>query len=274
MIESNYLIELLNKYHENKLAHAFLLETNNFEKCNKDLLILLKSINCPKEFKENCDTDCNICQLFDSNSLPSFISVYPDGQNIKKEQILDIMDKFSTIPLYTKFNMYVINNAEKFNASSANTILKFLEEPKPNILGFLITNNIENVIPTVRSRCEYIKCYYADEELKLDENYVNIVKNYLTSIFKKDNDIVFNKTNMVNTYTERSDYEKIFNTMLFFLKGYYEGNIEFKLYDGVKKNNISRMMILIENILKYIKSNVNIDLVLDKFVIEMRNYYE
>ena len=42
----------------------------------------------------------------------------------------------------------------------------------------------------------------------------------------------------------------------------------------VKKNNISRMMILIENILKYIKSNVNIDLVLDKFVIEMRNYYE
>jgi DNA polymerase III delta prime subunit len=170
--------------------------------------------------------------------------------------------------------MYVINNAEKFNASSANTILKFLEEPKPNILGFLITNNIENVIPTVRSRCEYIKCYYDEEELKLDDNYVNIVKDYLTSIFKKDNDIVFNKTNMVNTYTERSDYEKIFNTMLFFLKEYYEGNIEFKLYDGVKKNNVSRMMILIENILKYIKSNVNIDLVLDKFVIEMRNYYE
>ena len=39
------------------------------------------------------------------------------------------------------------------------------------------------------------------------------------------------------------------------------------------KENLIKMVVDIETILKYIKSNGNIDLILDKFVIEMREYY-
>ena len=43
---------------------------------------------------------------------------------------------------------------------------------------------------------------------------------------------------------------------------------------GIKlKENLIKMVVEIETILKYIKSNGNIDLILDKFVIEMREYY-
>ena len=35
-----------------------------------------------------------------------------------------------------------------------------------------------------------------------------------------------------------------------------------------------KILELLEEILKYINSNGNIDLILDKFVIEMRKYYE
>ena len=41
----------------------------------------------------------------------------------------------------------------------------------------------------------------------------------------------------------------------------------------VSKENLIKMVVEIETILKYIKSNGNIDLILDKFVIEMREYY-
>ena len=47
-------------------------------------------------------------------------------------------------------------------------MLKFLEEPEQNILGFFITNNANNVISTIRSRCEVIKVLYDIHELDIN----------------------------------------------------------------------------------------------------------
>ena len=49
------LNKLYNRYCEDKLAHAFLLETNNIELCFDDVLLFIKMINCPKTFDENCN---------------------------------------------------------------------------------------------------------------------------------------------------------------------------------------------------------------------------
>ena len=45
MFESNGMQELMNHYHENKLSHAFLVETNDQEKCLHNLLEFLSFIN-------------------------------------------------------------------------------------------------------------------------------------------------------------------------------------------------------------------------------------
>ena len=43
------------------------------------------------------------------------------------------------------------------NDTSFNKMLKFLEEPEDNILGFYITRNKDSVANTIVSRCELIK---------------------------------------------------------------------------------------------------------------------
>ncbi len=268
---------LLDKFHEKKLAHAFLLETNDYDKCYHDVIQLVKNINCPHNYKEQCENECNICTLIDNQNLPSLILIEPDGSFIKKDQILDMMDKFSTRPVFTKYNIYVIREADRFNPSSANTLLKFLEEPEDNIIGFFITNNKENVISTIRSRCQVIQCNYdVNIDSFLDDEVLNDVKIYLNSIYKNKDDLLYNKTNMSGFYKDRIDWEIFFKTMLFYLKDCIEHDRIDKI-DMVKNNsniNIVKMIIKIEEILKYIKSNGNIDLILDKFVIEMREYYE
>ena len=176
MIESVQLKELVKRNRENKLAHAFLLETNNYNKCYTDLLNLLKMLNCPFEYKNKCNESCNICSLIEANNLPSLVFVEPDGQAIKKDQILDVMNKFSTKPVFSKFNMYIIKNADRLNSAAGNTILKFLEEPEENILGFFITNNKENIMSTIKSRCQIINCFYDEEELLLDDVFLDEVK--------------------------------------------------------------------------------------------------
>lgn len=269
--------ELFEKFRENKLAHAFLLETNDFERCYNDVLKFIKEINCPFSFSEECNLECNICNLIDTDSLPSLVKIYPDGQFIKKDQILSMMDKFSTVPVFTKFNVYIINNAERFNSSSANSLLKFLEEPEDNILGFFITNNKENVISTIRSRCQIYTCNY-DYSItdNLNEEILNDVKLYLNAIYKSKEDLLYNRTHMSGYYKDRIDWEIFFTTMLYYIKDCYNSNRidKIDMVCDIKKDNIIKIVILIENVLKYIKSNGNIDLILDKFVIEMREYYE
>ena len=64
MQEKEAVQQLLTSYREGCLAHAFLIETNDQEKCVENLLQFLKVINCPREYKKNC-TDCNLCHLIE-----------------------------------------------------------------------------------------------------------------------------------------------------------------------------------------------------------------
>lgn len=276
MIESVQIKRLLDRYHENKLSHAFLLETNNPDKCFNDLILFLKMINCPFEYKDNCNEECNLCNLINKNILPSLIVIEPDGSYIKKNQVLEMMDKFSSKPVFSKYNMYIFKKSDRFNPSSGNTILKFLEEPEDGILGFFITNNKENMLSTIRSRCQIISCIYDGDNLNIDDEVLDQVKIYLNSIYKNNFDIVYNKTNMSSLYKERSDWEIFFNTMLYYFKDCLENkrNDKIDLINEISNSNIVNIIVFVEDIIKYIKSNGNIDLILDKFVIEMRKYYE
>ena len=130
--------------------------------------------------------------------------------NIKKEQILNIEEHFSAKPIYLKNNIYIINNADKLNKAAANTMLKFLEEPEDNILGFFITNNKEQMLDTIKSRCQIVLVnYVAGELLTSDENFSNIKELsqiYLKSLLiEKKDGIILNKMVFTESVLDRNE---------------------------------------------------------------------
>ena len=281
----NVLDRLVDYYHENKISHVYLVETNNVELCLEDLKKIVKQIFCVGKYQENC-TECNICNLIDQNYLPSLIVIESDGKNIKKEQILELKRKFSTKPIYTKENIYIIKNAEALNSSSANTMLKFLEEPEDNIIGFFITNNVNNVINTIKSRCEIINIFYDVHELNIDsidndinKSYLDVAKNYLKKIeVEKNLRIMYNKSELLNFYTEREDIKKIFQILVIIYEELMKNKLN--LSNSFSKLNIDYLSFLsykdvlnrinlLNKFLFFLNSNASIELLLDKFVIEM-----
>ena len=257
------LQNLVDYYHENKLAHAYLIETNNLDKCYTELLEVIKAINCPKHYQKDCH-ECSLCNLININNLPTFIVISPDGSNIKKEQIIELKNKFNNKPIYTKENIYVIKEAEKLNAASANTMLKFLEEPESDILGFFITNSINNVISTIKSRCEILYCKYPEEE-SLDE-YHDIALEYIKKIeLEKNATILYNKNVILKTYPEKDQIQKILKEM-------------FNIYDKLLLDNTSKTLTekdilqrekILSNYINNLIYNVNLELFLDGLVIEL-----
>lgn len=279
---------LVNYYHKNKLSHAYLIETDDLEKCFSELKQAIKQMFCENNYEDNC-TKCNICNLIEQNYLPSFIVIEPDGQTIKKEQVAELKRLFSSIPIYTKDNIYVIKGAEKLNDSSANTMLKFLEEPEDHIIGFFLTNGINNVISTIKSRCEILYVNYNNNSInklskEMFNKYNDVIKKYLYKVeVEKNNLIMYNKDVLLGVYTEREDIKNIFKIILYI----YEQLLNKKLgtqynvlideYSFLDNNSISviedKIKLLIR-ILEDIQYNANIELLLDRFIIELSDFNE
>ena len=257
----NKLLDFVNKQLEkNRLSHVFLLETNNILKCYKDVCEVIKAINCPHSYKQECQEECNLCHLIDNESLPSMFKVEADGATIKKDQIINLKEKLFYKAVYTKYNSYIILEADKLNAASANTMLKFLEEPEENIVGFLITNNIENIMATIKSRCQIFRLFY-EENNAVNEDIQTLAQKYLDDVLAQKG-LVVNRLSLT-----RDEVTSLFTSLLNIVKD-----------SVINKNNLSnlvtekkkvKLMVLIENVLQKIKYNVNLDMLLDSFYIEV-----
>lgn len=283
MIANNNLLEIYKKYREGRLAHAYLIETNNISNLIEDLKELIKAINCPEEYQKEC-SNCNLCNLINKNNLPSLIIIEPDGANIKKQQIEELKISFETKPIYSKYNVYIIKNAEKLNASSANAMLKFIEEPTDGIIGFFLTNNKDVIIPTIKSRCQSLVVIYDKnnllERLNLTseefQNYTSIIKNYLSKI--NDFSFINHKELILNKISERKQIETMFRIIfeIFYQNFLKAQNKEYNeelinIYKQENNDITIKILNIITKTLQDLSYNVNIELLLDKFVIEMRN---
>ena len=58
---------------------------------------------------------------------------------------------------------------ENMTIEAVNSILKFLEEPRPNVYAFLTTNNENAILPTIISRCQTMHLKLIDRKLIINE---------------------------------------------------------------------------------------------------------
>ncbi len=241
------------------------------EKCYENLIDVIKNIFCPNEYALNCNK-CSLCHLLDLNNLPSLKVIEPDGSMIKKEQIIELRNQFSRASLYTKESIYIIKEAAKMNKEAANTMLKFLEEPSGNVIGFFLTNQKENVIPTILSRCQIINVVFPSDDEISTEIY-NLAQNYIEKIeVEKKYSILYNKE-YIKEY-EKDVIVKLFKVILNIYKNELEARYtkekeRCQYLQNLANSNLKQKIDLIISVLKKINYNVNIDLLLDDFVLEM-----
>lgn len=147
------VVQLLeNSFKSNRLSHVYLFSGVK-EALKLDAAFYLASlILC--ENGTACGK-CEECKKISRFANPSLYLLTPSGDTIKKEQIEDLEHEFGFA--YDKPHVFIIQNIEKANASSANTLLKFLEELHDNCYGILLTDRIESVLPTIISRSQLVK---------------------------------------------------------------------------------------------------------------------
>lgn len=91
--------------------------------------------------------------------------IEPEGLQVKKEQILTLQEEFSKTALMEGPRVYCIRHVDRLTKSAANSLLKFMEEPQnENIHGFLLTENVDDVLKTIVSRSQIVKLKSPNEK--------------------------------------------------------------------------------------------------------------
>lgn len=295
----------MNEINNKKYSHAYILETNGFHNPMSFAIKMAKALFCI----DTKNTD-KILELIDTNNFPELKIIDPEGLTIKKEDIEDLQYEFAKKPVYSDKKIYIINNANRLNGSSANALLKFLEEPNQDIVAILVVNNMYEMMETILSRCQIIslipektnlkeleikdRILYmlnkTEEELKIIFETENIEELLFKSIdfikyyesHKSDSFIYINKI-WFDYYKTKESFDVAYQIMVLYYTDILRiscgafPNIFFEQYEEMQKignelslNNISGKIKIITNIDKRVKQNNNLNLLMDKLLIEFR----
>ncbi|MGW5325163.1 DNA polymerase III subunit delta' [Streptomyces sp. NPDC004014] len=78
------------------------------------------------------------------------------GSEILVRDMRDTVRKSYTAPANGRWQIILVEDAERLNEKSANAVLKAVEEPAPRTVWLLCAPSIEDVLPTIRSRCRHL----------------------------------------------------------------------------------------------------------------------
>jgi DNA polymerase III subunit delta' len=148
---------LKNSLLKQRVAHAYLLEGIRGTGKKEIALLITKALFCDSllEGFKPCE-NCHNCRRINSGNHPDVHKVEPDGLSIKKQQIQDLQEEFSKKGVESSRKVYMISDADKMSVSAANSLLKFLEEPNSQTTAFLLSEQPQQLLPTILSRCQIL----------------------------------------------------------------------------------------------------------------------
>jgi len=139
-----------------RVPHAFLFYGAEGIGKRTTALVFAKALNCEAGGADACDA-CTSCRKIDSGNHPDILIIRPEGQFIKVADIKELQERMRFRPLEGARRVVIIDDAERMNITSANSLLKTLEEPSPTNVFILVSSRPHLLPLTILSRCHRLR---------------------------------------------------------------------------------------------------------------------
>jgi DNA polymerase-3 subunit delta' len=137
-------------------AHAYLL-AGPATRCKQDVAnTFAQVLLClTPERGEPCGV-CDSCHAWNQHAHPDYHFLEPEGSSLKIEQIRQWQPFFSYHPQLGRRQVFFLSAPELLTEPAANSLLKVLEEPLPQTVFLLATEDERGLLPTLASRCRVV----------------------------------------------------------------------------------------------------------------------
>lgn len=96
--------------------------------------------------------ECNECRTALSGAHPDVTLVHTEKLSIGVDEVRDLVRVASMSPVVGRFQVIVVEDADRVTDRGADALLKAIEEPAPRTVWILCAPNPDEVIITIRSR--------------------------------------------------------------------------------------------------------------------------
>lgn len=181
---------LSNALKQDRLSHSYLFSGPKGSGKKQAAFLLAQSLVCLENKNGFACEKCSNCLRIKENNYSDFIYVQAKTNTIRLQDLEDIKQRFDKTALEKAGKkIFIINECEKLTFQAANSLLKFIEEPTNNLTGIFLTSQVENVLPTIVSRCQNVNFrplskkdfYDYCQSLNMSELYCHIISQLVSS---------------------------------------------------------------------------------------------
>lgn len=99
---------------------------------------------------------CSACRTSLSGAHPDVTLVRTEQLSIGVDEVRDLVRRASTSPMLRRWQIIVVEDADRVTERGADALLKSIEEPAPKTVWLLCAPAPEDVVVTIRSRCRQV----------------------------------------------------------------------------------------------------------------------
>lgn len=99
---------------------------------------------------------CSSCRTALAGSHPDLTRVRTERLSIGVDEVRDLVRRSALAPVGTRGQVMVVEDADRLTEQACNALLKAIEEPTESTVWLLCAPTVEDVLPTIRSRCRLV----------------------------------------------------------------------------------------------------------------------
>ncbi len=99
---------------------------------------------------------CDDCHQALGGTHPDVAVVVPEGLHLLITQAREVIERSSRAPTRGRWQVTLIEDADRMEERTSNTLLKAVEEPPPHSVLLLCAPSVDDLLPTIRSRCRLV----------------------------------------------------------------------------------------------------------------------
>jgi DNA polymerase-3 subunit delta' len=100
--------------------------------------------------------ECHACQTTLAGSHADVSVTRTETSTLYIDDMRELVHRSALAPANRRWQIMIIEDADRLGERTGNTLLKAIEEPTPKTVWLLCAPTLEDVLPTIRSRCRNV----------------------------------------------------------------------------------------------------------------------